>query len=152
MVRGMEATLDTTEQLGINSVNQVEDPIPYLPWLQQKLITHREMLAPFYNVQDIIDWTREGAFHLWVGKDADDNLEMMALTEVLTSKRAKAVSVVLCVGSNVEAYFPKFFHGLELYAKLLEADVITIEGREAWKKLLKPLDFHLYKVCLMRKL
>lgn len=144
--------MDTMAERGISSVEVklCDDPKPYLQDLQSILIAHKDRLSPFYSVADTIQYIADGMLTLWLGYE-NGHLGMYAITEINISSICKAVNVVGAFGKNVDLYFDKFFHGVEQYARMIEADMVIIDGREGWKRLLKPYGYDLYQVRLMKK-
>jgi hypothetical protein len=123
---------------------------PYLPRLQAVLERHPELWAPLLTITDVIDLIRDEIYQLWIGGDGDI-VEMFALTEVACAPRAKIITVVWCGGWNVTSYIEKFFTGIDLFAEMIEADYVYVNGRAAWGKLLRPLGYEFAQISLIKE-
>lgn len=133
------------------SIELIENPEPYLPGLRWFLARFgKDHWTEYYTHDDAVQYVKEGLINLWIARDRDQ-AEILVLTEVLSSARCKSVVILWCGGKNVEGYLPKFFNGIELYAKMIGADQVEIHGRPAWARLLKPFGYETRSVNLRKR-
>jgi len=128
----------------------VSEAQPYLPRLQAVLERHPELWLPLLTTTDVINLVQDEIYQLWIGGDGDI-VEIFALTEVACAPRAKIITVVWCGGWNVAGYVEKFFTGIDLFAEMIEADYVYVNGRAAWGKLLKPLGYEFAQISLIKE-
>lgn len=146
----MEASLATMVEHGTSWVKvlSVDEAEELFPHLQAVLDRNPELWKPFLSTSDILGLISDEVYQVWIAGDKE--IEMFAITEVSLSPRAKIVTVVWCGGWGVQAYIERFFNGVEHFSRLIEADFIYVNGRDAWRKLLRPLGFEFVQVSLRK--
>lgn len=92
---------------------------------------------PGYEPEDVRRFCQAGKQILWVSIRGKE-IEAAAVTEVLQYPRTKAVFVLFCGGSGMQAWLEAGLTEVRDYAGKIGAQWIEGVGRDGWRGALKP--------------
>ncbi len=136
-------------------------PVPkeyfHLVWdeAREHLVRFEKMSRGAYRVDDIGKMISEDKHQLWLIADEDSKIIGAIVTQVSELPQKKVMEIV-AFGGGEDNRLGEFIHEameqLEEFARINYCDVMRVEGRKGWVRVLKPHGFKQEAVVLERQI
>lgn len=110
-----------------------------------------ETWANYYNLHNIYQQIEVGELQLFVILK-DFSMEFAMLTRVNRYPKVTTVNCIWCSGREIDRFLPMALESIDRFAYSVGANMIKLQGRFGWKRLLAPYGYGLEMVQLKRTL
>jgi hypothetical protein len=119
---------------------------------KEHLLRFERMTGGKYDVDDLGKMILEEKQQLWIVADNGNEIVGAVVTQVFDTPNKKIMEIFACAGNGMDEYLYEIMKELEEFARLNYCDLIRVEGRKGWSKVLKPYGFEETSIIVERRL